>query len=258
MTFEGVTSRRAFLGTVVGGATVALAGCSNDSNNGSTGTPTNTPTPTSSGLEAQLQTVREATADFEDPQAALQNGFQPGGPYVPGMGWHFQNPEWAQEAAQNGFDLEKPPTLTYVETDDGLTLGSVEYAGPAQAVPESPDLFDDADADATESWGTHAAATHVFAKPDGEQTNPEDVTFDEWTTPDYWAEFSPPDSDLEAGDTVSLNWGTASGKEGDRTERVADVVTTHPKLRALHVWTHMENPEGVFAPVNPRLTSDSG
>lgn len=256
MSFEGVTSRRTFISTVVGGATVGLAGCSDG---GDTEAQQATDTQTSaSALEEQLRTVREATADFEDPRVALENGFKPGGPYVPGMGWHFQNPEWAKQAAENGFDLEKPPILTYVATEEGLTLGSVEYAGPKQAVPESPDLFDDENADATESWETHAAATHVFAKPDGEQTSPKDVTFEEWTTRDNWAEFSPPDSDLEAGDTVSLNWGTASGKEGERTERVADVVATHPDLRALHVWTHEDNPEGVFAPMNPRFVDESG
>lgn len=258
---------------VASATAVGIAGCSGSSGgdtpadtaaSADTAAPTDTAasadtaTEASSALADQLETVREATADFEDPEAALESGFKPGGPYVPGMGWHFQNPEWAEQAAKDGFDLEKPPILTYVETEDGLTLGAAEYGAPVQAVPESPDLFDDEDADANEAWETHGAATHVFAKPDGERTSPDEITFEEWTTKDDWAEFSPPDGDLSAGDTVSLNWGTASGKEGDRTERVADVVNTHPDLRALHVWVHEDNPEGVFAPVNPRFLEDSG
>lgn len=245
--------------TGIGGIVAALAGCTNTgSPDGSDDTPqptpTEEPTPTpEASLETQLDRVREATAAYTDPRAALEDGFKPGGPYVPGMGWHFQHPQRLQSAAENGFGLTEPPILTYLETEDGLTLGSVEYGAPAQAISETPDLFEDEGADASESWETHGAATHVFAMPDGEQTNPEDISFEDWTTPDYWAEFSPPDSDLSAGDTVSLDWGTASGKEGDRTERVADVVSTHPDLTALHVWAHEENPEGVFAPVNPRF-----
>lgn len=46
-------------------------------------------------------------------------------------------------------------------------------------------------------------------------------------------------------------FGTLEAKQGDRTERVVDVVATHPDLNTLHAWVHTENPEGVFAPSNP-------
>lgn len=202
-------------------------------------------------LQPELDTVRSATEQYADPKKALQDGFEPGGPYVPGMGWHFTNPEWSKQAAENGFDLEKPPILTYVETDDGLQLGSAEFAAPEQALDGTPDLFSDENADATEEWHGHEAATHVFAIPDGTQNDPKQVSFDDWVTPDHWAEFSPPDESVEAGDEIALDWGTASGKEGDTSERVADLVTHHPTLKTLHVWVHADNPDGVFAPTNP-------
>lgn len=201
-----------------------------------------------SELERQLDTVREATSQYRDPETALADGFVAGGPYVPGMGWHWQHPGRGQTAAQEGFDIEKPNLLTYLESDDGLQLGAVEWGAPVGTVPEDPDLFAD---DGSETWHVHPAATHVFALPDGQQTPPPEVPMDAWVTNDHWAEFRPPDGDLQAGDTVSLNWGSLEAKSGDRTERVVDVAATHPDLNTLHAWVHTENPEGVFHPVNP-------
>lgn len=86
----------------------------------------------------------------------------------------------------------------------------------------------------------------------------QDLTLTDWTKRGTWTEFRPPDRDLQRGDTVSLNWGTAHGKEGERTERVVDFVTTHPDLTTLHAWVHTENPEGVFASVNPKFTDGGG
>lgn len=262
-------SRRKALAATVGGIATALAGCTGAANNANSGgetTTTQTPTETSTetttavqeSLDEQLATVREATAGYADVEKALDDGYEFGGPYVPGMGWHVQNPDYLEQAAKSGFDLEKPPILTYLETEDGLTLGSAEFGAPAQAVSETPDLFADENADATEEWHAHDAATHVFATPDDQQTDPQNLSLDELATRDYWTEFHPPDHDLSAGDTVSLNWGTASGKDGERTERVADIVSTHPELRTLHVWVHADNPEGVFAPVNPRFAESDG
>lgn len=209
-----------------------------------------------SELQQQLGRVREATSQYEDPTVALDDGFQVSGPYVPGMGWHFTHPERAQRIGREGFSIEDPNLLTYLETDDGPTLGSVEYGAPAEAVPDDPDLFADENADATEEWHVHGAATHVFANGDGERTDPGTVPFDEWVTRDNWTEFSPPDDSVSAGDTVALNWGTPHGKEGETSERVADVVANHPDLRTLHAWVHLDNPEGVFNPVNPEYGGD--
>ncbi|MFB6281078.1 MAG: hypothetical protein ABEH40_03570 [Haloferacaceae archaeon] len=257
-------SRRGALAAAGTALAAGLAGCTGgdgaatDAATGTTaGTVAGTATPAQS-LDEQLRTVREATAKYEDPKRALADGFKPGGPYVPGMGWHFQNQQWLGRAAENGFSLEKPPVLTYLETDSGLRLGAAEYAAPADAVPDDPDLFNDGDAEATEEWHAHEAATHVFALDDGEATPLEDLPLSDWTTRGAWAEFRPPDSNLQRGDAVSLNWGTPHGKEGERTERVVDFVTTHPDLHTLHVWVHAENPDGVFTPMNPEYAGDGG
>lgn len=224
----------AFIGTA---STLCLAGCASGVPGGK------------SELEQQLETVREATSRYQDPKQALEDGFVAGGPYVPGMGWHWQQPQWGQEAAENGFDIEKPNLITYLNTDDGLQLGAVEWGAPLEAVPENPDLF--ADTDSSETWHVHEAATHVFALPDDQRTAPPDISLDQWVTNHNWAEFRPPDPELEPGDTISLNWGSLEAKQGEGTERVIDVVATHPDLNTLHAWVHTENPEGVFAPVNP-------
>lgn len=260
-------NRRQFI-TAATAVSPFIAGCTGGgggSENGATTTPAPTRTATASptstpvaSLNDQLRRVREATTRYEDPAQALQDGFKPGGPYVPGMGWHFQHPKRLKAAGKNGFTLTKPPILTYLETDSGLTLGAVEYGAPAKAAPDSPDLFNDEEADTTEKWHTHKAATHVFALPDDNATSLENVTLKEWTKRGTWTEFRPPDEDLQRGDTVSLNWGTPHGKEGERTERVVDLVTTHPDLTTLHAWVHTDNPDGVFAPTNPEFTDGGG
>lgn len=203
-----------------------------------------------SELDRQLDSVRSATEQYADPKAALEAGFKLLGPYIPGMGWHFLHPDRTKAAAENGFTLEEPQLLTYLETDGGLTLGAAEYGAPVEAVPENPDLFADEGQDATETWHTHTAATHVIATGDGEAQAPDAIPFEQWVTNDNWAEFRPPDPDLQAGDTIALNWGTAHGNEGEATERVVDLASSHPDLRTLHVWVHMENPGGVFKPMN--------
>lgn len=234
---RGRYTRRTTLAITGTATTVSLAGCTTGLFGGN------------SELDRQLETVREATSQYQDPKRASEDGFVAGGPYVPGMGWHWQHPQRGREAAESGFDIDKPNLITYLSTDDGLQLGAVEWGAPVEAVPENPDLF--ADSDGSEAWHVHGAATHVFALPDDRRTPPPDIPFEKWVTNDNWAEFRPPDPDLEPGDAISLNWGSLEAKTGDRTERVVDVVATHPDLNTLHAWVHTEKPEGVFAPVNP-------
>lgn len=249
-------SRRTLLKALGMGSIATLAGCigsSDDDESTSTEDEDDDESDTddesdATALEEQLERVREATAEYSDPEVALEDGFEISGPYVPGMGWHFIHPERNE---REEIDVEEPPMLTYLETDDGLELAAVEYGVPQAATDEPPSLFDDADADATEEWHGHDAATHVFAVPDGEATPLEEIPFEKWVTNDHWTEFHPPDEELERGDAVSLNWGSADGNEGDGEERVVDLVTNHPALHTLHVWVHMDNPDGVFAPVHP-------
>lgn len=249
--------RRVFLVSL--GSSVLLTGClgpGDDDGNDTEGGNDSMDGEATMSLQTQLDAVRSATEKYSDPRTAGQDGYRLGGPYVPGMGWHFTNPDLLQQSAQNGPSLETPPILTYLDNQDteGLQLAAVEYAVPVSAVSEPPDLFDDSGAVATEEWHSHGAATHVFALPDDERTQSGDLAFEDLATKDYWAEFAPPDQELSPGDTVSLNWGSAQGKEGETTGRVADLVTNHPDLHTLHAWVHTENPDGVFSPVHPDYT----
>lgn len=207
-------------------------------------------------FESQIETVRGATEKYTDHTKALEDGFVIGGPFVPGMGWHFSHPGRLQEAAENGFALDKPQLLVY---DSEMTLGAAEWAAPTQAVDGTPDLFADDSAEATENWHPHTAATHVLAVPDGKQTEPQNIPPDQFLENSNWAEFRPPDPDLQPGDTISLHWGSLEAKQGSLKEsRTADLVQTHPDLTTLHAWVHADNPEGMFVPVNPDFSQSMG
>lgn len=239
------SSRRRFLSGIGSVAVTSTAGCAGFLNRGK------------EPLDAQLKEVEGATKRYKDPKKALKDGFKLGGPYVPGMGWHFSHPERLEKAAKDGLDIKKPPMLTYLDNDhtDGLELAAVEYGLPAKVAEKegTPDLFRDEDADATEEWHTHKAATHVFSNGNGKQDDPKNVPFEDLTTKKNWAEFRSVDKDLRAGDTISLNWGKPNAKEGEnKTERVVDLVANHPSLTTLHAWVHAENPAGVFKPVNSK------
>lgn len=241
-------SRRSLLATFGSGIVGVSAGCTSVLSSGNQ-------------LQSTLDKVESATDRYTDPQKALEDGFVLGGPYVPGMGWHFSHPKRLQDAAKNGLDVEKPPMLTYLDNHDtdGLELAAVEYGLPAKVTEENgtPDLFDDDTADATEKWHTHEAATHVFANGNGDRDDPKELSFESLTGKEHWAEFRPVDEDLEPGETVSLAWGKPNAKQGEnREERVVDIVSHHPSLRTLHAWVHVENPDGVFKPVNSKYTED--
>lgn len=263
---ETVTGRRAVLAVGASLATT-LAGCSGRSN---TTTTTGTRSPSTVGgaspkssdasgrLGEQFAAVRSTTTQYADVRAARADGYAVLGPSMAGMGWHLLDQQGVERATKGRLSRTDPPLLTYLRTDDGLTLGAVEYAAPVEATPDPPNLFADGDASATETWSIHHAATHAFATPSHERRDPRTLDAGTVLTDDYWAEFRPPDFDLKPGDRVSLDWGSTTGKSGDRTERVVDGVITHPDLRTLHVWLHEHNPAGVFAHDNPRFGDGSG
>lgn len=211
-------------------------------------------------LEQQLETVRSATESYTDAEAAMEDGFRVLGPPFREMGWYFVNLENLQQAVGGTVDLSTPVLLTY---SDDLELGAVVYAVSQDAQP--PSLFDDEDGAATvteaNGWGRHNSASHVYSNGnetfdeeiatqwvDGQLTFDSDSEFMELTN---WVEFSPGREDLEPGDTVDARWEHNSLF----TERVADVVATHPPLHILHVWVHGENPEGTFSPTNPEFNA---
>lgn len=211
----------------------------------------------------QLTRIEEATKRYRDVERALEAGYQIMGPYVPAMGWHFVNPEYSQKAAKGEPSLVEPPMLTY--NLDG-ELGSVEYAVPLSeytdddgAVTETPDLFNDADADREvkvperESWHPHYEAQHVFSNGNGEYDRSQPARENALDTTN-WVELSDhsdtfPDAraQLEAGDTLEVDWDG----DGKSESRVVDLVATHPSQLTLHVWVHYENPHGVLAGFNP-------
>jgi len=233
----GSTRRNLLQATGVAGA-VSLAGCVGGILGGGG----------QSQVTKYADQVREATADYQDRQAAIDDGYElVFGPKVVGEGWHFQHPGYTERAVEEGgFVVDEPPVLTY---DDEGTLGSVEYGAPAPEIPQSPDLFSDVQEEEVQ-WGVHQAATHVYADGQEEVTPLSERSLDEIMNPDHWTEFNPPDTGLEAGDTVELRFG-AAGVENPPEERVADYVFSHPGLRSLHFWVHRENTEGMFSPVNP-------
>lgn len=93
------------------------------------------------GLKGELAEVRSATADYNDPANAYDDGyFAPDGSFGPipleevvekahavcGMGYHFVNPDLMETE-----DRTKPQVLVYGEDDDeNLILGAIEYLLP--------------------------------------------------------------------------------------------------------------------------------
>ncbi|MFB6193541.1 MAG: hypothetical protein ABEI75_00625 [Halobaculum sp.] len=237
--------RRTALRLAGGGLAAGLAGCAGRLGSGTENT-----------LESQLASVRSETEQYADPTAALEAGFKLTGPVAPGQGWHFVNPKRVETAAKEGLDRSSPQVLTY---DREMNLVAVEWAVPTGAVDDQPDLFDDGDASATETWHTHESFTHVLATGDGTATPPPELGFDTMATNDNWAAFRPPNTELSPGDEIALKWGVESpdADEGGET-RVVDLAQTHPPLMTLHVWVHSDNPKGVFHPTHPDVAGGGG
>lgn len=206
-------------------------------------------------FEDDIATVRQATERYRDVQTALADGFQPGGPYVPGMGWHWVHPGRVQAAAENGLSLEEPQLLVYSDTDPGsadghLVLGAVEWGIPvgAQGFTEEnpPDLFSDEEADAEEHWHVHHSRRHVFASGDGSVTDPGSLSVATMLQHGKWGEV-PPDQEVQPGDEVTADWGL-TGTESTKTVDLA--AEPHPDLLTLHAWVHLLNRDHVLAETN--------
>lgn len=243
MSNQHTTSRRKFLATAGAAATAGLAGCSS------------LPFTGPSEFEKELQEVRKVIEPYDgNPDAAIADGYVPFGPFVPGMGWHFFNKELAGKAAEEGFKRTEPQILNY--NNEGK-IGAVEYGAPAQAVSASPNLFSTENADATEEWELHEGATHVFSNGDDTVQKPKNIPPEQQLNIQNWAEFRPIDEDLSAGDEYEGEWGSnADGIGGIETvteTRLVDFVVNHPDLVSLHVWVGVENPQGIFNPINPEF-----
>jgi len=95
--------------------------------------------PGAKGDGASLADIRQATAQFQDPAAAVAAGYVPVSPCealpgVGGMGVHYLNPGFAQDLSS---DPLAPEVLLYAPTGDGWRLVGVEYFSVALAVTES-------------------------------------------------------------------------------------------------------------------------
>lgn len=217
-------------------------------------------------LDAQLAEVREATAKYEDPQKALDDGYRIMGPYVSGMGWHFMHPERVETAAEGEIVLTEPQLLTYGDPGEGpdeIVLGAVEYAIPLGAreytEENPPDLFDDEDGE--EAWHVHPSAEHAFvmqADPSSKEF-PEsvaDVPLDERLRSTNWLEVAPGGSPGEP--MLEPRTMLVGDFRGERVMNPRAVVSSsvHPDLLTLHAWVHHDNPEGVFSGHNPELPSE--
>lgn len=220
-------------------------------------------------LDDQLARAKASTAQYADPRAAIEDGFQLMGPFVPGMGWHFINEENVQAAVEDGFDIERPQLLTYGDTGAGadgeLVLGAVEYAIPVGSgdgtEEDPPNVFNDEEAAATAEWHVHHGAEHVFTLPVEPRSdlpaafpsNPGEARFQDLLGTTNWIELTPggdPGSPkFEHGETILTNFGS----HGPLNARAVVGAFVHPSLWTLHVWVHRENPNGVFGAHNPDL-----
>lgn len=94
------------------------------------------------GFAAQLNTVREATRKYRDVSLARPDGYDELSPYVPGMGFHFEDPDRFAADENAAHDLTNPAVLLYVTTgnynpapfqqhdpnrDDDLVLAAAEF-----------------------------------------------------------------------------------------------------------------------------------
>ena len=136
--------------------TLALTGCDTSTGSGTT------------TVDRELETLKDATAAFQDFDAAQAAGYSvevvdpvSGSSYFPGMGVHYLNPD----LMDNKFEVDRPEILLYVENDQGeMELVAVEYATPIddlQNPPPAPEGFtgtaDEWEVNATFSlWTLHA------------------------------------------------------------------------------------------------------
>jgi len=74
--------------------------------------------------------AREVCERYKDYRTALADGFHIFMPNVPHKQYHFNNPEYAREAAEH-FNPEHPTSLLYEKDGDGYKLIGVMYTAPA-------------------------------------------------------------------------------------------------------------------------------
>ncbi len=150
-------------------AAIFIISCSNDDDN----------QPQLEAWEVEVNQLKNATSQFVDFNAAVDEGRIDVSGYVPNMGHHFLNPAFADGV----FEMDKPEIILYVPDSNGIMqMVAVEYS----IIP---------------------------ADPDNPGSPPEGFT----------------------GDLDQWHFNEMVGQW------------------QLHVWTILENPDGVFAPFNPAI-----
>lgn len=135
-------------------ASLAISGCAPSESPGEeAATETSVVAAALPDLPAELAAVRTALDRFQDPYAALREGYFstvgclefPGGgaegqmEYMPGaMGVHFLNPAYIGPT----LDPLKPQVLLYEWSEGVLRLTGAEWFAPVAVAPEPPTIFD--------------------------------------------------------------------------------------------------------------------
>jgi hypothetical protein len=108
----------------------------------------------SAALE-ELARARNATAKYHDVAAALADGYVQR-VYGPGEGFHFVN----ASLMDCTFDVERPETLLYIPSGEGLRLVGVEYSVRNTCAATAPEGFT---GDADEWEGPNAEGRPMWA-----------------------------------------------------------------------------------------------
>ncbi|MDG4826616.1 hypothetical protein O7635_32605 [Asanoa sp. WMMD1127] len=124
--------RRALAAAAALTLTLVTAACAGSKPEPAPGT-AHTASSTSPELATALGKARASTAKYvTDLPAAQAAGYQVITPMMPGMGYHYLNPEVTD------FDVTTPAILVYVRNGDAWQLGALEWVWPEQ--PAAPPL----------------------------------------------------------------------------------------------------------------------
>ena len=98
--------------------------------------------------KAQIDSVRQAVAQYADPRVAEDSGYEPVFGLIPLQGVHYVRPDLIKGGQ---FDLTKPPVLMYAPVKGEPKLVGVAYAYQHPRNEPLPEGFDGR----TDDWHTH-------------------------------------------------------------------------------------------------------
>ena len=179
-----------------------------------------------STLAAQLALARIATAKYvTDLDRAKADGYQIITPMIPGMGYHYLNPN------VKGFDVRTPSILVYTHRGTDWQLGALEWVFPKK--PTTPPI-------PGAKYGSFGAACHYI-----------DGTFVFADSQDKCAATSP-----AAGQAVCGSVPAEYQHDCEAANRSTGAKFSfwHGRLVTLHVWLWYPNPAGLYAGMNPLVT----